>query len=85
MSEETKKIQVPDQWAEKYLRESLWMPFGSLCNLVGQAYQGKGITAEELQTLAQAIFVLTMSFTESAYTRTERESKDEGPDIPRKK
>jgi hypothetical protein len=77
------KIRVKDQWAEKFLRESLWMPVGSFCNLVGQAYQGKGITEEELERLARKIFSLALEFTEEAYNRTEK--VEEEPDIKTKK
>uniref|UniRef100_A0A7V3N5E1 Uncharacterized protein n=1 Tax=candidate division CPR3 bacterium TaxID=2268181 RepID=A0A7V3N5E1_UNCC3 len=74
-----KKIQVKDQWAERFLREYLWMPVGSFCNLVGQAYQGKGINGineEELEKLTRKIFSLALEFTEEAFNRVERTEED---------
>jgi len=77
------KIIAKNQWDEKWLRESLWMPVGSFCNLVGQAYQGKGITEEELEKLARKIFSLALEFTEEAFSRVER--IEEGLELPVKK
>jgi len=79
------KITAKDQWAEKYLRESVWMPFGSLCNLFGQSNQGQGLTKEALKEVAEVIFGCVMDFTEKAFSRTQRESvSDEGPELPMK-
>jgi hypothetical protein len=73
------KIIAKTQWDEKFLREALWMPFGSLCNLIGQAYQGKGIALEELEALARKAFELAMDFSEEAFNRVEK--IEEEPDI----
>jgi len=80
-----KKITTGDTWDIKYLRKALWMPFGSMCNLVGQAYQGKEINSEELEVLTKKIFELAMEFTEDAYKRIERQEPEEGIEIPIKK
>jgi len=58
---------MKDNWDVKYLRESVFMPFGSMCNLIGQAYQGKGITIEELENLTKKAFVLALTFVSKAY------------------
>ena len=79
MEKQTNKIIVKDQWSEKYLREALWMPFGSLCNLVGQAFQGKGkgIKPKELNDLAHKIFELASEFTEKTYDKIEKVEEEE--------
>ena len=83
MEKQTNKIIAKSQWDEKYLREALWMPFGSLCNLVGQAFQGKGIKPEELNDLAHKIFELASEFTEKTYSKIEK--VEEEIEIPVKK
>jgi len=75
------KIIAKDQWEEKFLREALWMPFGSMCNLVGQSFQGKGISKEELDKVTRKIFELAMEFTEEAFKRVRRGKEEEGPEI----
>lgn len=30
--EEDKKIKVKDQWAEKYVKDNIWFPFGTIVN-----------------------------------------------------
>ena len=75
------KIKAKNQWDEKFLREALWMPFGSMCNLIGQAYQGKGINIEELENLAAKAYELALQFTKEAYERAEKEDEKE-PEIP---
>ena len=72
MEKQNNKIIVKDRWDEKYLREALWIPFGSLSNLVGQAFQGKGIDEETLKGLAKTIFELASQFTEETYNKIER-------------
>ena len=75
---DNKKIHVTDQWTEKFLRETPFMPFGSLCNLIGQAYRGKGITELELEALANKAFELSQKFVIQSYEKVtqEREVKD---------
>ena len=75
------KITIKTQWDEKYLREALWMPFGSMCNLVGQSYQGKEIDTAKLEELATKIFGLALQFTKETYERTEKQSEEE-PEVP---
>jgi hypothetical protein len=70
------KIKVNTQWDEKFLRETPFMPFGSLCNLIGQAYQGKGIDEETLEKLARKAFELCLEFTERSYNVVEREEQE---------
>ncbi|MBT9170808.1 MAG: hypothetical protein DDT18_01159 [Actinobacteria bacterium] len=54
------------EWEIRFLREGVFMPFGSLCNLLGQAYQGKGITPETLEKLAKKAFEIARELTEDA-------------------
>lgn len=83
MENNNKKIQVHDQWSEKYLREQPFMAFGSLCNLIGQAYQGKELTDEKIEELARMAFNLALEFTEISYNKVEKVEKveDSEPDI----
>ena len=76
------KIQAKNQWDTKYLRESVFMPFGSMCNLIGQAFQGKGITDEEFEKLTVKAFDLAMEFVKDAFERVEENSVEKEPDIP---
>ena len=76
-----KKLPAKNQWDEKWLRESLWMPFGSMCNLLAQAYQGKEVDEKTFETLARKAFELSEEFTEKAYNRIEPKNADE-PEIP---
>jgi hypothetical protein len=78
------KIIVKDQWDERYLRESLWMPFGSLMNSYAQANQQKGISLEEFVKVARKAFELASEFTEEAFKKIEREPKKE-VELPLKK
>jgi len=80
MENNNKKIQVHDQWAEKYLREQPFMAFGSLCNFIGQAYQGKELPDERIKELARMAFDLALEFTEIAYNKVEK-VEDSEPDI----
>lgn len=75
------KIQTKSVWDEKYLRESVWMPFGSMCNLIGQSLAGKDIDTARLEELATKTFELAINFTKVAFERVEKSGGDE-PDIP---
>jgi len=76
MTNNNKTIIVQDQWSEKFLREYPFMPFGSLCNLIGQAFQGKGIDEETLERLARKAFQLAQEFTEEVYSKVKKEEKE---------
>ena len=56
-----------DAWDIKFLREQPFMAFGSLCNLIGQAYRGKAITEVGLEELAKQAFRLAQEFTKEAF------------------
>ena len=85
MAQNKNKIKVSDTWAEKFLREQPFMAFGSLCNFLGQAYQGKGISEKELEKLARKSFELAMEFAEKAYERIEKIEKEQSNfDFPEK-
>jgi len=77
-----KKIIVKDQWAEKFLRESVFMPFGSMMNAYGQINEGKGISLEEFEKISKKIFKLCLEFTEKAYDRVSQEETE--IDLPTK-
>ena len=73
------KKSVKDHWAEKYLRETPFMPFGSMCNLIGQALNGKeeGIDTARLEELASKAFELAMKFTVEAFESVEKVQEEE--------
>ena len=74
-----KKIIVYDVWAEKFMRETPFMPFGSMCNLIGQALNGKGegIDTAQLEELASKAFELAMKFTAEAFESVEKIQEEE--------
>jgi len=76
---EIKKVIAHDQWAEKFLRETPFMPFGSMCNLIGQALNGKGegIDTARLEELASKAFELAMKFTAEAFESVEKVQEEE--------
>ena len=76
------KIQIKNQWDEKYLRESVFMPFGSMCNLIGQALHGTGIKQDEFEELSRKAFDLAMEFTKEAFERTESKLDKKTVEIP---
>jgi len=79
------KIIAKNQWDEKWLREALWMPFGSLMNSYAQTNQQKGITLEEFEKVAKKAFALSMRFTEQAFNRVITSSQTEKElDLPQK-
>ncbi len=80
----TEKIVAKGQWDEKFLRESPWMPFGTLGNIVAKAFEGKGITPEQLKVLADKMFELAMKYTKDAYERVEKEQKGQEVKLPTK-
>lgn len=66
------KIKAKNQWDVKYLREQVWMPFGSMCHFMGEALQGQQSALDEdtFERLARKAFELSMEFTKEAYSRT---------------
>ena len=78
------KILAKNQWDEKYLRESLWMPFGSMMNAFGQINQGRFMDYETFENVAKSLFKLCLEFTEQAYNRASQEEKEEEIDLPEK-
>jgi len=86
--EEREKIIAKDQWAEKFIRETPFMPFGSMCNLIGQALKGKGegITIEQFETLTKKAFELSLDFTRQAFESVKAEkAQDDEPEVKIKK
>ena len=79
------KIIATDQWAEKHLREHWTMPFGSICGIIGEAFQGRKISAKELEKLTRKAFDLSMEFTKKAFERIERQEIEKEVEIPIKK
>lgn len=82
MAEKNKKIIVKSDWDEKFLREFPFTPFGSMCQLIGRAIQGKGIDVATFEKLTRKAFKLSMEFTKEAYERIEKEESE--PEIPTK-
>lgn len=77
------KIIVSDIWSEKYLREAVWMPFGSMSNIIAQSYNGKEIEPQKLKELTQEAFDLAMEFTKEAFLRVQR-GKTKELELPKK-
>ena len=79
-----KKIKVtPGSYDEKFIRENWTMPFGSMCGVIGQAFQGKGISLEDFEKFMKKAFELSMEFTERALDRIEK--KEEEIELPEKR
>ena len=78
------KIKTNDTWEIKFLRENWTMPFGSMCNLLGQSYQGQEIDTARLEELTSKAFELSLRFTEEAYSRVQKENENK-IDVPIKK
>ena len=60
-----------NQWDVKYLRTQPFMPFGSICNLIGQVYQGREISEKKLKELLELAFRLSVEFTNKAFKNAE--------------
>ena len=71
----------PTNWDLKYLREHPFFAFGSMFNAYANINSGKGISVDELQTVADKLFEKAMELTKRAYESTLAES-DESVDIP---
>jgi len=63
------KIVTESVWDKKYLRESVFMPFGSMCNLIGQTYQGRELKGKKFENLTRKAFSLAIEFTQQAFKR----------------
>jgi len=78
MKNKTGKTIINDQrrisvnWTEKFLLEL----FGDMCNLVGQAHQGRKISAMEMKGLVEIMFDLAMDFTKRAKERSIEEENN---------
>jgi len=81
MSEEKIKV-TPGSFEEKFVREAWTMPFGSMCGIIGQAFQGKGISLEDFEKFTKKAFQLSMKFTKDALFRIQKESEE--VDLPEK-
>jgi len=66
------KIQVKDQWSEKYLREQPFMGFGSAMNAFGLINEGKGMPLDEFLEAMEKIFKKVSEFTEESYQKVEK-------------
>jgi len=79
------KIIVKDTWDIKYLREEVFMPFGSLCGVIGQLYQRAGKTADEkeIDKWVRWAFNLACEFVEERYNKIEK--GEEEVELPLKK
>jgi len=81
------KIKVKDKWAEKYLKDNVWYPFGSIVNGWAIIKQNSpNYTPEDYLQDLDKLFNKAMDITLSAYKiYTKLEIEEEGsnsPDIP---
>lgn len=67
---------TPDQWSQKYLREYPFIPFGSLMNAYCQINHGKGISVNEMETIADRLFEKAIELVKRAYESTLTESEE---------
>ena len=80
-----KPIITKDQWDKKWLRDGLWMPFGSMCNIIAQSYQGKEIKGEDFEKVCDKAFEKALQYTRFVYNRGEEINKEVNLDIPNEK
>jgi len=79
--------EIRDQWDEKYLRESPFMPFGSMMNAWSQA-QKESVNLKEFKKVARQLFSLAQSFCQKALLSTQATIKEQNeptiePERPR--
>jgi hypothetical protein len=83
MAKPTKRNQLikdalkDDQWVQKFVRESVFMPFGSLLNAYGQVYRGKDIPFKEFKEQVKELFTVSLCFIDVALVNS-----TPIPDIP---
>jgi hypothetical protein len=68
---ENKKTKVKDAWSEKFLREYPFMPLGSMMNAFGNINQGKGMSVEEFERVADKLFELANKYVKQAMNSVE--------------
>jgi hypothetical protein len=71
-----KKIIAKNQWDEKFLRETPFMPFGSMMNAFGLINEGKGITTDDFLMQVEMIKDKAREITEELYEVSQRVSDD---------
>ena len=72
---------APDTWAVKYLRENPFISFRTMLQSYARINQGKGISLNELEVIADKLFAKAMELTRRAYNETDTNSEEE-VDIP---
>jgi hypothetical protein len=71
-----------NEWIKKYLREYIFMPFGSMMNAWAVLHQGKDISLEEFKKVAEEIFIVAKKMIDERAKETETaDLKDENPDF----
>jgi len=65
--EENKIIKVKDKWAEKYVKDSVWFPFGSLLNAWAAIKKDTPISLDEFLKDTDKIFDKAVDSTIQAY------------------
>jgi len=78
------KTVARDQWAEKYLREQPFMPFGSMMNAYGVINEGKGITLEEFEEVAKKLGQVAAEIVGEIYNQIEKSAESEEVEFPEK-
>jgi len=58
-----------DDWDKKFIRENLFMPFGSLVNGYCNLHKGEGITDEEFRKKMNWLFNMARGYSNFAFNR----------------
>ena len=80
METKDKKLTTKTTWDEKYLRETPFMPFGSMMNAFGQVNRGAGMDLTKFEEASKVIFQLAKGFIIEAYQMVEK--SEDKVDIP---
>lgn len=67
----------PKEWEDRFTREGAYMPFGSICNLIGQAIAGKGLSNEQLISLTDTAYAQAKKFIKDSLTESKVEKGEE--------
>ena len=86
MKEEEKKLtaKIKDTWDIKYLREQVFMPFGSAMNAYGQTNYATGKSTKEFLEDIENIFQLCQGFVFDSFNKINTDKGNE-IEIPLKK
>ncbi len=71
-----------DEWEQKYKREYIFMPFGSLMNAWAVLNQGKDISPEEFLAVANLFLAETKKWVEDRASETSKKETESQLDYP---